>query len=110
MEKKLKGKVSVITGAAGLIGRTLIRRFAQEGACVIAADRTITEELVRLTEEIRAAGGKIQARKMDITDSGEISDVFASVEQEHGPIDLLINNAGVLRNAFEPFYQSKEPY
>ena len=95
MEKKLHGKVALVTGAGGLIGRDTVRRLAEAGAGVAAADIVISDELNGLVREIAAGGGRAVVEKLDITDSREAASVFQDVERRLGPVDILVNNAGV---------------
>ncbi len=110
MEKKLHGKVALVTGAGGLIGRDTVRRLAEAGAGVAAADIVISDELNGLVREIAAGGGKAVVEKLDITDSREAASVFQDVERRLGPVDILVNNAGVVRGKSEAFHRTAEEY
>ena len=109
MEKKLHGKVALVTGAGGLIGRDTVRRLAEAGAGVAAADIVISDELNGLVREIAAGGGKAVVEKLDITDSREAASVFQDVERRLGPVDILVNNAGVVRGKSEAFHRTAVP-
>jgi 2-hydroxycyclohexanecarboxyl-CoA dehydrogenase len=97
---RLEGKVAIVTGAAQGIGRAIALRLASEGASVAVAD--IQDEKAQATAaEIRAAGGKAIAVKLDVS---RLEDAIAAadrVERELGPIDILVNNAGW--DKVEPF-------
>jgi NAD(P)-dependent dehydrogenase (short-subunit alcohol dehydrogenase family) len=98
----LDGRVAVITGASRGIGQRIAERFAAEGAAVALVARTLTPGASRLpgsleevAERIRAAGGKAEAVQADLTSPEEVETVIFRAEQAVGPIDTLVNNAGV---------------
>jgi len=85
----------LITGGGRGIGRAAALRFAKEGAHVVVAART-SGELDDVVAEIEAAGGKGLAAQMNVTDLGSVeAAVWRATEFTGGPIDVLINNAGV---------------
>ena len=85
----------LITGGGRGIGRAAAIRFAKEGAHVVVAART-SGELDDVVAEIEAAGGKGLAAQMNVTDLGSVeAAVWRATEFTEGPIDVLINNAGV---------------
>jgi len=85
----------LITGGGRGIGRAAALRFAKEGAHVVVAART-SGELDDVVAEIEAAGGKGLAAQMNVTDLGSVeAAVWRATEFTEGPIDVLINNAGV---------------
>lgn len=95
---RLDGKVAVITGAARGIGRAVAERLAAAGAQVVIADRDDAEAAAaRLA--IEEAGGKASAISLDVTDRDQIADVVERLYAAHGRIDVLVNNAGIVRNA-----------
>lgn len=89
----LSNRVVVVTGAAGGIGSALCRRFVAEGARVAVLDvnRVRAEALA---QELSPDGATARAYELDITDIDAVYGVVASVEQDLGPIDVLVNNAG----------------
>ncbi len=89
----LEGKVAVVTGAAGGIGRALVKRFCEEGAHVVAADisETALNEMARELEEFSA---HITPLRMDITDHAGVKSQIAEIQKTLGHIDILVNNAG----------------
>ncbi len=109
MEQKLQGKVALVTGAGGLLGRSIVRRLADAGAMVVATDLSLAK-IAPLLSEIAQSGGNAISEKLDITDSAEVASVFKRVEQRMGRIDLLVNNAGVVREKAEAFQQTDETY
>jgi NAD(P)-dependent dehydrogenase (short-subunit alcohol dehydrogenase family) len=82
-------RVAVITGAAGGIGRATARRLADEGATVVAVD--LDEEAgARVAEEV---GGRFL--RADVTDEGQVRELFETVRRTCGSVDVAFNNAGI---------------
>jgi NAD(P)-dependent dehydrogenase (short-subunit alcohol dehydrogenase family) len=94
MERRFEGKVIVITGAAGGIGRATAERFAQEGASVVAVDLPGTglDETVSLVE---AAGASALAVPADVSRSAEVERYAAASKSRFGGVDYFFNNAGI---------------
>jgi NAD(P)-dependent dehydrogenase (short-subunit alcohol dehydrogenase family) len=90
---KLAGGVAVVTGAGRGIGRALALAQAEEGAKVALLART-TAEIETAAAAIGTAGGTARAFAVDVTDLDAVTDAFAAVERELGPVSLLTNNAG----------------
>ena len=98
-----RGKVTLITGASRGVGRALALGFAGQGAMVVAAARTMRalpggpegspEETVR---QITDAGGRAVAIPFDVAHEGQVKALVERTLAEVGPIDVLINNAGIL--------------
>jgi len=87
-----KGKVVAITGAAGGIGQSLCRHFANEGALIAAIDKApALEEFAR---SLSAGGAKVSSMMADIGDREAIAAAFKKLSSELGSIDILVNNAG----------------
>lgn len=96
----LDGKVALVTGAAGGIGRAIALRLAEEGVRVAATD--LDEAAVRSVA--RQAKGLVLALRLDVTDEATIRDAVAECERALGPLDVLVNNAGW--DKVEPFVES----
>ena len=86
---RLEGKVAMVTGAAGGIGRCTTEQFASEGAIVIACDIT----------EIPYDGNNVEAYALDVTDPAACLTCVHHVLEKYGKIDILVNNAGITRDA-----------
>lgn len=94
MGDRLKDKIAIITGAAKGIGFATAQRFAQEGAKVIIADIN--------PEALKAAAAQIPNTEtcvLNVTDRASIQEAVDRVMQQHGRIDILINNAGITQDA-----------
>lgn len=95
----LHGKVALVTGGAGGIGLALSRALAAHGASVHAADNSPTN-LARATQQLSAqspAPGTITFHELDVSDHPAVKQWIADTHQEHGRIDILINNAAYIR-------------
>ncbi|AAD36790.1 short-chain dehydrogenase [Thermotoga maritima MSB8] len=95
---RLEGKVCLITGAASGIGKATTLLFAQEGATVIAGDIS-KENLDSLVKEAEGLPGKVDPYVLNVTDRDQIKEVVEKVVQKYGRIDVLVNNAGITRDA-----------
>ncbi len=90
----LEGKVAVVTGGAGGIGRGICRRLATEGCNVAIFDLT---EGSMVADEVRRAGQHGMALSVDVTQRSAVEEGIRIVTEELGSPDILVNNAGVLR-------------
>src|SRR5438093_1033357 len=92
----LEGKVAIVTGGGGGIGRGIATRFAREGAKVTVAevDAPRGEEAVEL---IRAAGGEATFVHCDVGEEAQVENVFQTTLHAHGTLDILVHNANAGR-------------
>ena len=90
------GKVVAITGAAGGIGQALCRHFGGEGAVIAAIDKS--GAVTAFADELVAEGIESKAAVLDIADATAVAKSFAALQAALGPVDILINNAGVSHN------------
>ena len=99
----LGGRIALVTGSSGGIGQALAKGLAEAGAVVVVNGRTVAT-VKAVVSEIVAAGGRAHAAVFDVTNSAEVNAGIARIEAEVGPIDILINNAGIQRRmALEDF-------
>jgi glucose 1-dehydrogenase len=101
MEKKLQGQIAIITGASSGIGAGVSKSLAAAGALVVvnypvAATRDAAEAVLA---EIRAAGGSGNVYQCDVSKEAEVQKMFADTVSQYGTVDILINNAGLQRDA-----------
>ncbi len=97
--KKLAGKVAVVTGASKGIGASIAKHLAAEGASVVvnyASSKTGADKVV---SDITSAGGRAVAVQADVAKKTEISRLFAETKKAYGQIDILVNNAGIYEMA-----------
>lgn len=90
----LRGRVAFVTGATSGLGRHFARLLAGAGAAVALAGRRI-ERLEQVKAEIGSAGGRAAAVPLDVTDADAIAPALDKAEAALGPVDILINNAGL---------------
>ncbi|MFA4892483.1 SDR family NAD(P)-dependent oxidoreductase [Brevundimonas sp.] len=93
---RLDGRVAIVTGAGGGLGRAHALLLAQRGARVVVNDAGGAAEQV--TEEIVAAGGEAIAAVGSVTDYDFVGRMAAEARQRWGRVDILVNNAGILRD------------
>src|ERR687896_775 len=94
MERRFEGKVAVITGGAGGIGRATAVRFAAEGAHVVVVDLPDTA-LDESVAAVAGAGGTVLAVGADVTRSADVERFVGEATRRFGGIDYLFNNAGI---------------
>lgn len=95
---RLQDKVCVITGGAQGIGRATAMKFAEHGAVVAVVD-VAAERAEATASEIRTAGGRAMGYGVDVVDYLAVEALMTRIETEHGPIEVLVNNAGIVRDA-----------
>lgn len=96
MDLKLRDKIIVVTGSARGIGKSIALEFAKEGANIALIDITDASEVV---EEIKKLGRKAMFVEADVSDMGQVEQMFSKVVEVFGRVDVLVNNAGVTRDA-----------
>ncbi len=94
--KALSGKIALVTGSAGGIGKAIAKKFAEEGACVIINDIN-TERMEGAMSEFQKTFGRDTAAStlLDVTNEQTIEAAFEAAALAFGGIDIIVNNAGI---------------
>jgi 3-oxoacyl-[acyl-carrier protein] reductase len=106
--KKLAGKVAVVTGASKGIGAAIAKNLAAEGAAVVVNYATSKPGADKVVAEITGAGGRAVAVQGDVAKKADIERLFQETKQAFGPVDVLVNNAGIYE--FAPLEQITEEH
>ena len=106
--KKLAGKVAVVTGASKGIGASIAKHLAAEGASVIVNYASSKAGADKVVSEITAQGGKAVAVQADVAKKADVERLFAQTKQAYGRLDVLVNNAGIYE--FSPLEQISEEH
>ncbi len=91
---RLMGRVAIVTGAASGLGESITKRFAQEGAKIVACDRD-SKALDRICDSLSSQGHEVHPEIMDVSRSADVKRAYESGLMTFGKIDILINNAGI---------------
>jgi len=93
--KKLVGKVALVTGASKGIGAAIARALAAEGAAVVINYSSSKAGAGKIVDEITSGGGKAVAVQADVARKADIERLFADTKNAFGSLDILVNNAGI---------------
>ena len=93
---RFTGKTAIVTGGAGGIGTAISQRLASEGAFVVVTD-TNADNATKVAADITASGGSAIAIPADISTESACTDLIAQAFELRGQIDVLVNNAGIMR-------------
>jgi gluconate 5-dehydrogenase len=102
---RLDGRLALVTGSSTGIGLALARGLAEAGAPVVLNARQ-ADRLEQAAAQLRGEGRTVHTRAFDTTDRAAVDAAVASIEAQVGPIEILINNAGITRRA--PFHELAE--
>ncbi|MDF2723020.1 MAG: 2,3-dihydro-2,3-dihydroxybenzoate dehydrogenase [Paenibacillus sp.] len=107
MGKEFEGRIALVTGAAQGIGEAIVRALCGQGAAVAAIDRQ-KEPLERLAATLTEQGGRASAYALNLKDHEAIPRTVAQIEEQLGPIDILVHAAGVLRTGALASYSDED--
>lgn len=99
MRRKLEGQTALVTGASSGIGAGIAKALAKEGAAVVVNYSSGPERAEQVLQEIESDGGKAITVKADVSSEKEVVDMFTTAIKEFGTVDILINNAGLQKDA-----------
>ena len=103
-----QGKVVLITGGSRGIGSAISRAFAQKGAHVVVNFGHEEDAARQVEKEIEKAGGKAQVRRADITRLDDVDRMFKETLDQFGHLDVLVNNAGIIRDTHMMLMSEKD--
>ncbi|MBN9487867.1 MAG: glucose 1-dehydrogenase [Alphaproteobacteria bacterium] len=103
---RLKGKVTLVTGAASGMGAATARLFAREGARAVFVADQLEREGAAVVAEIEKAGGRAAFLPLDVTREDQWQAAIAKIEQAEGGLDVLVNNAGISGSAEQDLYDA----
>jgi 3-oxoacyl-[acyl-carrier protein] reductase len=95
---RLKDQVAIVTGGSRGIGRAIVKAFAAEGAKVALVYKGSQDAAASAVQEVTAAGGTAQAIQADVGDFAAAERIAKQVLEQWGRLDVLVNNAGVIRD------------
>jgi 3-oxoacyl-[acyl-carrier protein] reductase len=95
---RLKDQVAIVTGGSRGIGRGIVKAFAAEGAKVAVIYKGNQASADSLVAEVTQAGGVAKAHQCDVANHDDAQKIVEAVEADWGPINIMVNNAGVIRD------------
>jgi glucose 1-dehydrogenase len=99
MQKILRGQKALVTGSSSGIGRAVAVALGEAGADVVVNYIGGHDGAATAVEEIRKTGSQAYAHQADVSDEGQVLEMFRRIKKEFGTIDILVNNAGLQKDA-----------
>lgn len=94
-EHEFEGRVALVTGGSRGIGRAVVEQLARCGADVVVNYRSNDAAAAEVVDAVTSTGRRAIAIRADVTDEAQVKDMVRRIESELGPVDLLVNNAGI---------------
>ncbi len=98
----------IVTGATRGIGREIAKKFLGAGATVLGVYAANSEAAASLAAECGAAASRLSMHRLDVSCEAEVVEFFRQVEEQHDTIDVLVNNAGIRRDAMLAMMASQD--
>jgi 3-oxoacyl-[acyl-carrier protein] reductase len=105
---KTEPKTALVTGASGIIGAAIAQALGKAGYRVAVQYRHAKEAAAEVVERIVAAGGQALAVEADLSRQESVAPMFERIEKEYGPVDYLVNNAGINRDVLLAFMSDEQ--
>ena len=90
----LEGKTAFVTGGSGAVGAAIVRVMAREGCRVAFTYKDGVDHAKQLEADLASGGAQVRAWPLDVLDAQAAARLAQTIEQEFGPVDVLVNNAG----------------
>ena len=90
------GKVAIVTGGSGGIGKAICERLAKDGFTVVVCYSGGSEKAKEVVESIRSAGGQARAISADVTEAGSVAKLFEQTASQYGQINAVVHCAGIM--------------
>ena len=97
--KRLQDRITLVTGSSSGIGSAVAKSMAAEGAKVIVNYARSSKGAEAVVKEIKATGGEAIAIQADISQEDQVKSMFQQIFEQYGTIDVLVNNAGLQKDA-----------
>src|SRR4051794_1160604 len=94
-QEKKKAKIALVTGASRGIGSAIAMKLAQEGYLVLLNYSSSEAKAREVMDKITAAGGKADLCGFDVSNPAQVEEKFDWIAKTHGPLSVLVNNAGI---------------
>jgi 3-oxoacyl-[acyl-carrier protein] reductase len=98
MSSDISGQVALVTGASGDLGRGIALCLARAGATVVVNYRGNQQGAEKTREVIQAGGGTCELARGDVSDPGQVEEMFARLDRDFGGVQILCNNAGIQKD------------